>query len=282
MELMKNYRHNDSLRQSFNKLTEMTFGFNFENWYRLGYWREDYVPYSMVDDGVVVANVSVNHTDFLLEGKTVRLIQLGTVMTHPEYRNRGLIRQIMDAIEADYAGSVDGVYLFANDEVLEFYPKFGFRRGREWQYGKQINTDGPRCVEQWDMTNEENRNALEKAMQHTAGAFPMAGNEGLGFFYTSSFMSGCVWYAPALDAWAVGELEGERLVLHAVYGASTEQMIAAFGSGISRVELGCVPEDCAGYDREEVAEEDCTFFVKGAFFEMFEEKQLRIPTLSHA
>ena len=69
MELIKTIRDNDKLRSSFNLLTEQTFGFNFEEWYRLGYWREDHRPYAMVENGKVIANVSVNQADYLWKGK---------------------------------------------------------------------------------------------------------------------------------------------------------------------------------------------------------------------
>jgi len=282
MELMKNIRDNDALRHSFNLLTEQTFGFNFEQWYRLGYWREAYRPYAMVENGQVVANVSVNHTDFVFDGHTVHLIQLGTVMTDPAFRNRGLIRSIMEEIEKDFADKMDGMYLFANDEVVDFYPKFGFREGCEWQYEKDVHLSGAAAVENRSMKSENNRVRFEHAMRRATGAFAMEGNAGLTFFYASSFMSECVWYAPELDAWAIAEKEDAVLTLHAVFGAGTEEMIAAFGEEICHVILGYVPECPALYQKKILREEDCTFFVKGAFFSSFEEKQLRIPSLSHA
>jgi len=229
MELIKNYRDNDALRRSFNTLTEKTFGFHFEDWYRLGYWREDYIPYSMVENGEVVANVSVNITNFSFRGRLVPLLQLGTVMTAEKWRGRGLIRRLMAEIEKDFVGKTEGMYLFANDTVLDFYPKFGFRKAQEWICAKPIVTTAPCTVERRSMKDAENRAAFEKALKGRTGAFSMVGNEGLTFFYASSFMSECVWYAPALDAWAVAEAEGENLLLHEVYGAGTEEMIAAFG-----------------------------------------------------
>ncbi len=50
MEIIKNYRHDAALRRSFNALAEQAFGLNFENWYNLGYWGDDYCPYSVVED----------------------------------------------------------------------------------------------------------------------------------------------------------------------------------------------------------------------------------------
>ena len=126
--IVKGYCADDALRRSFDALAQRTFGLTFEDWYQNGFWGDDYVPYSVVVDGAVAANVSVNRTDFVLDGEKKRFIQLGTVMTDERYRGRGMIRRLMAEVERDCAGKADGVYLFANDTVLDFYPKFGFRR----------------------------------------------------------------------------------------------------------------------------------------------------------
>ena len=128
MELVKNFRENAALRASFNALAEQTFdGLNFETWYTNGHWTDNYCPYAVVEDGEVIANVSVNRTPILADGKVVRLFQIGTVMTKPEHRNKGLSRLLMAEIEKDLAAEADGYYLFAHTGVLQFYPKFGYR-----------------------------------------------------------------------------------------------------------------------------------------------------------
>ncbi|MDE7250589.1 MAG: GNAT family N-acetyltransferase, partial [Lachnospiraceae bacterium] len=141
-EIVKNVRNSETLRKSFNKLAKETFDLDFEDWYQNGFWRDKYIPYSMVIDGEVAANVSVNRTDMLWNGRRKHLIQLGTVMTKETYRNRGLIRRLMEEIAKDFATEADGIYLFANDSVLDFYPKFGFRKAVEWQYSKKISAWG--------------------------------------------------------------------------------------------------------------------------------------------
>ena len=45
---------------------------------------------------------------------------------------------------------------------------------------------------------------------------------------------------------------------------------------------GFAPECAEGWEIFELREEDCNFFVKGAVFGEFEERKLRIPSLSHA
>ena len=59
-KLIRQCRDNESLRQSFNRLAERTFGLSFETWYQMGYWSDCYIPYSFVYDGEIIANVSVN------------------------------------------------------------------------------------------------------------------------------------------------------------------------------------------------------------------------------
>ncbi|MBQ7838966.1 MAG: GNAT family N-acetyltransferase [Lachnospiraceae bacterium] len=135
--ICKNIRDNKHLRDSFNALAGETFGLNFEDWYQNGYWKDNYIPYSVLRDGEVVANVSVNPMEFIFDGKKINVIQLGTVMTKGTYRKQGLSRRLMEEITKDYA-DVDGIFLFANDGVLEFYPKFGFAASEETQYVREV------------------------------------------------------------------------------------------------------------------------------------------------
>ena len=58
-------------------------------------------------------------------------------MADENYRNKGLIRKLMDTILKEYEG-YDLIYLFANDSVLDFYPKFGFKRVIEGKYKMDV------------------------------------------------------------------------------------------------------------------------------------------------
>lgn len=286
MKIIKHYRNDAALRRSFNELAEATFGLNFENWYQNGFWGDNYESYSVVEDGKVVANVSLNRTDMVISGERKRLYQLGTVMTAPEYRNRGYIRTIMAEIETDTADA-DGVYLFANDSVLEFYPKFGFVPGKEYLYTKAVEQTGESTMRSIPMDNAAGWEMLRKAME--ASTFPtacrMVDNDSLIFFYVSQFMQACVYYCEALDTWVIAEFEDGELLIHNVFASKAvalDAVIQAFGGEVKSVTLGFAPAETEGWDCREYHEEDCTFFVKGEAFRDFPEKKLRIPTLSHA
>lgn len=124
---MKNYKNNDTLRNSFFELAASTFDIHFENWYQHGCWGEGYIPFSFVDGDQIVANASVNILELIIEGEKKKAIQIGTVMTHPDYRGKGLSARLMNKILEEYENKYDLMYLFANDSVLDFYPKFGFK-----------------------------------------------------------------------------------------------------------------------------------------------------------
>jgi hypothetical protein len=38
-------------------LTRKVYGFDFENWYLKGYWGNGYIPYSLLNGDVVIANI---------------------------------------------------------------------------------------------------------------------------------------------------------------------------------------------------------------------------------
>ena len=80
----------DTLRHALNDLTKKTFGFDFEGWVTGGYFEGDYIPYSLIEDGKIISNVSANRMTFLQNGVDRNYIQIGTVMTDEAYRRQGL------------------------------------------------------------------------------------------------------------------------------------------------------------------------------------------------
>lgn len=286
MEIIKNIRENDRLRASFNALAGKTFGLNFEGWNQAGYWTDNYVPYCAVENGEVIANVSANRTDMLINGELKKLIQLGTVMTAEKYRKRGLIRAIMAEIDKDFTDA-DGMYLFGSDSVMQFYPKFGFEIGEEYICRKNVELTGTCEMERVLMDTPEKRAVLRAAMECSCfeTGCTMVNNPELVFFYVYQFMQDCVYYNRKLDAWVIAEQDENSLFIHNIFGSKKlklDDVIAAFGCGIKTVVLGFAPADDAGWEKSEWHREDCTFFVRGGAVELFKENRIRIPELSHA
>lgn len=89
-QLVKQVRENNPLRKSFIDLAVKTFDLSFEEWYQQGYWTDAYIPYAFVERNKVIANASANIIDLRWQGEPRRYIQIGTVMTEPDHRNKGL------------------------------------------------------------------------------------------------------------------------------------------------------------------------------------------------
>jgi len=129
------YKNVDGLRKKFNDFVDIVFpGANFEKWYRKGFWLDNYIPFSIVMDGKIVSNVSITRMNVLIDNRKVSAIQFGTVGTIPEYRGRGFSRYLMEYVLDKFRNSADFLFLFANENVLDFYPKFGFDRYSEMTF----------------------------------------------------------------------------------------------------------------------------------------------------
>ena len=278
------YRDNKELRDSFNELAEKVFGLNFEGWYKNDFWKEAYDPYSVIEDGKVVSNISVNRCDMNYKGKTVHLIELGTVMTDPDYRGRGYARLLMERVMEDIKDA-DGIYLYGNDSVAEFYPKFGFTESNEYCFSKDVKIAGDRSAQAVPMSNKEDWDKMVNILSETAqnADVYMVNNTGLYMFYLSQFMQENTFYIPDLDTYAIAEIEDGTLILHAVIGTGdVDKVIESFGNDITHVLLNFTPKDTAGYTKNEVTEEDSHFFVRGKFFEENKNFAFMFQSITHA
>ncbi|MEM9649714.1 MAG: GNAT family N-acetyltransferase, partial [Bacteroidota bacterium] len=139
---IRNFKNNPELRNSFNNLAKVTFGLNFENWYREGFWGDNYIPYALLYKDKIVSNVSVTKIDFNIENEQKTGIQIGTVMTDPSYRRLGLSKFLMEQVISEWRDKSDFIYLFANNSVLDFYPKFNFGIVEEYQHSISVKPSG--------------------------------------------------------------------------------------------------------------------------------------------
>ncbi len=284
MQIIKNYRNNDTLRASFNRLTEKVFCFTFDGWYDKGFWNDKYIPYSLVEDGEVIANVSVNIVDINDYGTLRHYIQLGTVMTDEKYRNRGYIRILMNEIFKDYGEKVDGIYLFAGDDVKEFYPKFGFTATKEYQYSKAVDTTCEKSIEAFPADTPEKWQALENAFDSNAfhGGYDMVNNFDLMMFHITGYMQNSVYFDKQSGAYVVADVENDSLFIHMILSSTKvtiDDVVKMFGKDIKTVTLGFTPCDASGWNVKEYFEEDCTLFLKDF---SLDDKKIIFQTLSHA
>lgn len=285
---IKDYKDNELFRKSYNSLTKKTYGFDFEQWYRNGYWGSGYIPYSLLDGENIVANVSASLIDCLVLGENKRYVQIGTVMTDTAYRNQGLARYLMEWVIEEWKDKCDMLYLFANDSVLNFYPRFGFTAVQEYQYSKAIINDNKTITgEKLDMSLDYNRELVVEKVNNSISMSKLAmlKNVGLVMFYCTSFMSDNVYYLREQDAIVIAELDGDTLYLLDVFSSSEvdlDNIIRAFAKEAKTAVMGFTPINTEGYQVNLLQEEDTTLFVMEGKDDLFLNNKIMFPILSHA
>lgn len=275
-------RDNEVLRESFFALAVKTFGIDFKPWYEAGYWSEKYTPHTVIADGRVVANASVNTIDFEIDGENKRYIQIGTVMTEEAHKGLGYQRQLIEEIISEHGDSSDVIYLYANDTVLDFYPQFGFERAYEYEHSKEIS-GGRNSFTPLDINNPKQIELFREkyAEGNVFSKVQMINNFELIMFYCGSFLES--YYLEELGVVVVGEVDGDELIIYDVFGKTDldlDRIIEEFApSEVKRVLLGFTPSDSNGYTIEVIDDDDEALFVlKGGVL----EGDVRLPLLSHA
>ncbi|KGP78541.1 MULTISPECIES: GNAT family N-acetyltransferase [unclassified Paenibacillus] len=196
----KDYRNNEALRTSFFELAANTFDLKFENWYKQGFWGERYIPFSFVDGDQVIANVSVNILEFIIHAEKKKAIQIGTVMTHPNYRGKGLSARLMNKVLEEYENKYDYMYLFANESVLDFYPKFGFKPVEEHLFSMNYTakkSPEPANIQKLDVTNAEDLRLIHKFASErlpVSQHFATNHTQGIFMFYCLNVFSDDIYY----------------------------------------------------------------------------------------
>ena len=253
-ELVNDYRNNESLKESFNALAMKTFELDFRGWYNRGYWNDKYIPYSFVDEGKVISNASVNKMSIIIDGKMYKGIQIGTVMTDENYRNKGLAKQLMQHIMKEYENTYDFMYLFANDTVLDFYPKFGFTRLHESEFSLDLAKSSiQRSIDAKvkQLTIENDLALIEKFAKNrhvNAMILDVENNESLLMFYFTLVFYEAIFYVEDLETIVLMEEEEDTLhifdiislnepdveaVLASIVNETTKKVIFNFTPGFS-------------------------------------------------
>lgn len=292
MELVSNYMCDDTLRHALNDLTKKTFGFDFEDWVTGGYFEGDYIPYSFIENGKVISNVSANRMTFLQNGVERNYIQIGTVMTDEAYRRHGLAKKLMEHVVKQYKDSCDGFYLFANLGAVDFYNRCGFSKETEYRYSvKNEFCMGKSAGEFFMPVNTADEQMKQKYMDMVRRSAVNSSLEqlnkfGLQMFYSADMEN--VYYAKDMDCFIVAEMEENTLLLQSVICENHVTLLdvlqrvkgeyhncqLGFTPALKDMDI-CVAEQYDGAD-------DYRLFYLGEQLKSIENEKLYFPELSHA
>lgn len=285
-QLYKDVMTHDRRREAFNRLSVETFKLSFEDWYQSGYWTERNMPYVLFDGDRAVAGISVNRMDILWEGEVHPMIQLGTVMTDRAYRNQGLSRVLMERIMAEWKDECEAFFLFANRSVLDFYPKFGFRRYSQYRYRMLFVSSAADAVK-LDPDSEKDREIIKNCYEcgNPFSRIQDVNDFGLLMFYCMAPMKDMVYYSPSCHAVIIAEQKGKEFHCYDIF-CGREHNLNCVLAAAAPAQTECVvfhftPEGRGDYIVSETGEGADTLFVYSDCIKIFADHKLLFPELSH-
>jgi GNAT superfamily N-acetyltransferase len=288
-ELVYNYKENEALRKSFNELSQNTFGINFEEWYQKKLWNDKYECYSIKMGNKIVSNASVSKFQFIINGEKKTALQIGTVMTDEEFKGKGLAKQIMNFILEKFEKEYDIIYLFANNSVAEFYPKFGFEKITQFQIysTEKIETNTKFKFRKLDMNNLDDISILRKVgvnRIHNSSKFDVINGYEVMFWYCLNVFRDNIFYDENEKIIVIYTVAGNKLNIHDIVLTEKKNYKEIVGSivtdEVKEVSFNFnMDVDNLEIKERAVDEDNNILFIKGKY-----SKDLKIihPITSHA
>lgn len=218
-EYVTDYRDDAELRGQFDELTREVFeGFSLEPWYQSGYWDDTYVCHSLLDRVTreMVANVSVSRLAMRVQGRELLGFQVGTVATRKSFRGRGLSRLLFRKVL--HLVGPRPLFLFANESVLDFYPKFGFRQVP----AQSLAVSQPSPEKSWSWTPARLDNPrvcqLIRGERIASEVFDVL-SPALNLFHLQAFHRKHLYLSEDEEVLLVAERQGSQLDVHGLFAS---------------------------------------------------------------
>lgn len=219
----------------------------FERWIDWGEWGPDYLALAWVYEDTIVAGVGLTRMQLLVDGELLHAWQFGAVGCVPAWRSQGYARRLMQQALARIGDAP--ALLYANAQVLDFYPRFGFIPRAETAFvldHASLPGGPPAPVADWD--DPETR-----ARVHALSAHGIASTERFGardYGRIISWYAANAWARPlrrlAPGTWVIAGVEGDTLHLDDILSEQPFDLIAALPAlidrPVTRVRFGFSPE----------------------------------------
>ncbi len=244
MQITMNNGCNDGYQTLFDDLIKEVFDFSFAPWFERNLWDERYESYAIIEDGKMLSNVSIFKMDMVVCGKTVRAHSFGAVATRKSERGKGLSKLLVSHVLNAYPEIP--AFLSANPGVLNFYPRFGFRRVETYcpEIAVQINNVGIQAL-RLNLDDALIQKILNGHREYSDSLDSLNAQTVRIFHLLLDYKEG-IYHLPGCDAILVAEQEGDRLLIADVITRAPvtfEAMKLELPfAGIRIVEFGFCPE----------------------------------------
>jgi len=221
IEFKENYWDSGELKSEFIQFLKSVHNLDLTLWNNLGYWDDNYRPFSYFQDGKLISNVCVYSLDMVVDGVRKKAAQISAVGTLPEFRGQGLssdlTRRAMEWAKQEH----DSFFLFADDEAVSFYRKRGFSALEESRFAYPLQPvagkPGARKLNFSVKSDREKVYSLavnRRAVSDTLGVL----SEKLFLFHCLYFLSNYSYYIEALDLLISNKRKDDRIIVFDIVG----------------------------------------------------------------
>jgi len=207
-------------------------------------------------------------------GERKKGIQIGTVGTLPEFRARGLSGTLMNYILAKYKDDSDLFFLFANDSVLEFYPKYGFSRKYETLYYSGIKkSEKGKTLKKLNWKKQDELDFIRNLLKQRLPLTSMFGAENyqpITLWHMINIYPGDIYYEKDQNLILIFNSTGETLhlidLIFTEYPDMEKTLSYISGSGNTSTICFHFPPDITNFNFDRIAiDRDDMFFTRGKF-----------------
>ena len=99
MTLAESYRENEELRSKFYEFIKQVFpSADFREWQAKGYWTDNFIPFSLLDDNKIISNLCASKMTLLINGEQVDALSVIVHRDNADSRGRELTVKMKEII----------------------------------------------------------------------------------------------------------------------------------------------------------------------------------------
>ncbi|MDM5188718.1 GNAT family N-acetyltransferase [Bacillus sp. DX4.1] len=211
-------------KEQLYQLFEDVFGIpvqTLQNFEARGFWDCTYRSFAYLKDEQAIANVSMFSLPMLVNGERIKAAGIQSVMTHPDYQRKGLMKQIFNEVLKEIDEQYECAVLFT--EHPELYTPFGFRVVQEHLMtlsyeDTQNETTSLRKLDFYDETDMQLVKGILDNGQSLSQEFTTLNYQSSFYFnmYDARW-NDKLYYSEKLDAVIVYEVKDQVLKLFGVF-----------------------------------------------------------------
>ena len=243
MEVMFSNGNDPVYQQKLNHLLKDIF-LDFQFWYDLNLWDQQYESYSIMQNDEIVSNISVFKTQIMLQHQIYPALSIGSVATKDDYRGKGYSKLLMEHILTKY--DKVPMYLSANDSVIDFYPRFGFRRIHDKQPVYEVMLDNSNKIPCKLSFNDDKVFYYVKNQQMFSKKFDCLNTQSINMFHIHlGYLKEFIYELPEIKTMIIAEQEEATLKLIGAFSAQPIQFSELLENlpfvNVKRIEFGFTP-----------------------------------------